>query len=90
MLGGTKTPDCLIQLALSGCALQGIYPTMPNIGEAHVAHNAGLIGDKSDVDAIVAYFKQTEKAVKRRDVDAIMALYTDTYRHYGSDTIRIR
>ena len=79
-----------IQLAVSGCALRGMYPTMPNIGEAYVAHDVVLIGDKLDTDAIVAFFKQTEEAVGRRDVDAIMALYADTYRHYGFDTITLR
>lgn len=80
----------VIQLAVLGCVPRWTYPTMPNIGDAYLSHDVVLVGNNSDMAAVLDFFKQSEVAVGSADVDAIMALYADTYRHNGFDTITIR
>ena len=77
-------------LPFAGCTARGMYPTMPDLGDVYVAHDVLVTGGKSDVEAIVGFFKQTEEAVEQRNVAAIEALYAEYYHHRGFDLISLR
>ena len=66
-------------LALQGCS----PPVVPDIRGTYVSPSATVEADKKTADEILGVFKQAEEAVQHRDLDALMALYADNYKHRG-------
>ena len=78
-----------VALHLQGCHL-GPMPSVPDVSGTYISHSAVIQADKNTVNEILSTFKQAEEAVQRRDLDALMALYADNYKHHGftKDTLR--
>ncbi|TAJ29367.1 MAG: hypothetical protein EPO64_03985 [Nitrospirae bacterium] len=76
-------------ISLQGCHLGPLPPT-PDLGGTFIAHSADIQVDENTVAEIMSAFKRTEEAVRHRDLDGVMALYTEGYKHRGftKDTIR--
>lgn len=76
-------------LELEGCHI-GPMPYVPDLNGTYVANSASIQGDKKTVANILKTFKQAETAVEKRDLDALMALYADGYKHRGftKDSLR--
>lgn len=77
-------------LELQGCHL-GPLPSVPDIRGTYISQSATIQADKKTVDEILSVFKQAEDAVRHRDLDALMALYADNYKHHGftKDSLRV-
>ena len=65
-------------------------PVFPDTSGTHISQGADIQGDEKDVQAILAIFQKAEEAVHRKDVDALMALYSENYSHggYTKDSVR--
>ena len=65
-------------------------PISSEVSGTHVSQGADLQGDEKQIQAILAMFKKAEEAVRREDLDALMALYADDYKHggYNKDGVR--
>jgi hypothetical protein len=65
-------------------------PVVPGISGTHLSQGADIRGDEKTVQAILSVFKQAEDAVHRKDLDALMELYSENYSHggYTKDSIR--
>jgi hypothetical protein len=76
-------------LELQGCHL-GPLPSVPDISGTVISQSATIQADKKTVDEILSTFKQAEEAVQHRDLEALMVLYADNYKHHGftKDTLR--
>jgi hypothetical protein len=76
-------------LELQGCHL-GPLPSVPDLSGTYIAQSATIQADKKTVDEILTAFKQAEAAVQHRDLDALMALYAEGYKHRGftKDSLR--
>ena len=76
-------------LELQGCHL-GPMPAVPDVSSTYISHSASIQADKQTVDEILKTFKQAEDAVTQRDLDTLMSLYADNYKHRGftKDTLR--
>jgi len=78
-----------VVLELQGCHL-GPVPAVPDIEGTYISHSATIQADKRTVDEILSTFKKAEEAVHHQDLDALMAMYADNYKHHGytKDTLR--
>jgi hypothetical protein len=78
-----------VLVASQGCQTSP-PPVFPEISGTHLAEGADIQGDPQTVQAILALFKKAEDAVKRKDLDGLMALYSEQYKHggYTKDTVR--
>jgi hypothetical protein len=55
-----------------------------------IERGAEIIGDDRDVAAILAAFNHAEEALHHSDVDGVMALYSEQYRHHGLSKTDLR
>ncbi len=76
-------------ISLQGCHLGPLPPT-PDLGGRFIAHSADIQADENTVAEIMSAFERTEEAVRHRDLDGVMALYAEGYKHrgYTKDSIR--
>lgn len=76
-------------ISLQGCHL-GPRPPTPDLGGTFIAHSANIQVDETTAAEIMSAFKRAEEAVRRRDLDGVMALYAEGYKHRGftKDAIR--
>jgi len=65
-------------------------PVFPDITGTHLSEGVEIQGDDQTVQAILSVFKKAEDAVKRKDLDGLMALYSENYKHggYTKDSVR--
>jgi hypothetical protein len=65
-------------------------PAVSDISGTHLSAGADIQGDDRTVQAILSLFKKAEDAVKRKDLDGLMALYSEDYKHggYTKDGVR--
>ncbi len=75
-------------VSLHGCHLGPLPPT-PDLGGTLIAHSADIQADEKTVAEILATFKRTEEAVRQRDLDGVMALYAEGYKHRGYTKVSI-
>ena len=56
----------------------------------HLSAGADIQGDDQTVQAILSIYKKAEEAVQRKDLDGLMALYSENYKHggYTKDSVR--
>jgi len=71
-----------IAFELQGCHGEPL-PSAPDLSGTYISQSATVQADKSTVDKILSTFKQAEEAVQHRDLDALMVLYSDDYKHRG-------
>ncbi len=78
-----------VAIVSQGCQ-SDLLPVISNISGAHLSQDAGIHGDEKGIQAIMSVFKQAEEAVHHKDLDALMALYSEHYSHggYTKDSIR--
>ena len=76
-------------LPTQGCHL-GPLPSVPDLSGTYISHSASIQADQKTAEEILSTFKRAEEGLQRRDLDAIMALYADNYKHHGftKDTLR--
>jgi hypothetical protein len=74
---------------LQGCHL-GPLPSVPDLSGTYISQSATIQADQKTVDEILTAFKQAEAAIQHRDLDALMALYAESYKHRGftKDSLR--
>jgi hypothetical protein len=65
-----------IVMFLAGCSL----PTLPDAGKIYIDRWAEVKGSDKDVSEILAAFNRAEDALHARDLDGLMALYSEQYR----------
>ena len=58
-------------------------PALPDAGKIYVDRWAEIKGSDKDVNEILATFNKAEEALHARDVDGLMALYSEQYRYHG-------
>lgn len=68
-----------ILTGLSGCAL----PALPDQGKVQVDRWAEIKADDKDVAAILAAFNRAEEALHAKDLNGLLALYSERYRYHG-------
>ena len=69
----------LVVMFLAGCSL----PALSDAGKIYVDRWAEIKGSDKDVSEILAAFNRAEDALHPRDLDGLMALYSEPYRYYG-------
>ncbi len=73
---------------------QGCQSSPPSvvsdISGTHLSEGADIQGNDQSVQAILSLFKKAEDAVKREDLDGLMTLYSEDYKHggYTKDSVR--
>jgi hypothetical protein len=63
---------------------------IPDYDGTYVANSADVQADRTTMNDILSSFKQAEAALKRRDIDGIMKLYSDSYKHQSFDKVALR
>lgn len=78
---GFKTGMALLMcgMLLAGCNL----PALPDAGKIYVDRWAEIKGSDKDVGEILAAFNRAEEALHARDLEGLMALYSEGYRYHG-------
>jgi ketosteroid isomerase-like protein len=66
-------------LFLAACNI----PALPDAGEIHIGRWAEIKGSDKDVSEILAAFNRAEEALHARDLDGLMALYSEQYHYHG-------
>lgn len=66
-------------LFLAACNL----PALPDAGRIYIDRWAEIKGSDKDVSEILAAFNRAEDALHARDLDGLMALYSEQYRYHG-------
>ncbi|NOT21224.1 MAG: hypothetical protein HOP22_00645 [Nitrospiraceae bacterium] len=61
----------------------GVQPSMPDIGATTIAHTAEIQADDQTVKEIMSTFNHADEALKRKDLNALMDLYSEGYNHNG-------
>jgi hypothetical protein len=69
----------VVPILAQGCSL----PALPDLGRVQIDRWAEITGDDRDVAAILAAFNRAEEALHENNLDGVMALYSDRYRHHG-------
>lgn len=69
-------------MVLQGCRL-GTGPSMPDIGTTMIAHTAEIQADDQTIKEIMSIFKRADEALRGQDLNALMDLYSEDYRHHG-------
>lgn len=64
---------------LAGC----VYPPLPNSGKVHVDRWAVIKAADKDAAEILDSFTRAEEALRTRNLDSLMALYSEQYRYHG-------
>jgi hypothetical protein len=68
-----------ILMLLAGCTLPGL----PDAGKISVGRWAEIKGSDRDIGEILASFERAEEALHARDLDGLMAIYSEQYRYHG-------
>jgi len=68
-----------IVMFFGGCSL----PALPDAGQIYVDRWAKIKGSDKDVSEILAAFHTAKEALHARDLDGLMALYSEQYRYHG-------
>lgn len=78
-----------VLVASQGCQ-SAPPPVSSDISGTHLSRGADIQGDEKTIQAIMSMFKQAEDAVHRKDLDALMELYSENYSHggYTKDSVR--
>lgn len=78
-----------VLVASQGCQ-SSPPPVFPDSSGTQLLEGADIQGDPQTVQAILSLFKKAEEAVKRKDLDGLMALYSEDYKHggYTKDSVR--
>jgi hypothetical protein len=73
-------------IEFQGCA----QPALPDLSGTHLAHGADIQGDEKNVEALKSVFRRAEDALHRRDLNALMDLYSERYKHggYTKDSVK--
>jgi hypothetical protein len=66
-------------MLLAGCSM----PALPDAGKIYVDRWAEIKGGDKDVSEILAAFNRAEEALHARDLEGLMALYSEQYRYHG-------
>ena len=66
-------------LLVTGCTL----PALPDAGKISVDRWAEIKGSDKDIGDVLAAFNRAEEALHARDIDGLMALYSEQYRYHG-------
>ena len=75
-----------VSIFLAGCNL----PALPDAGEIHLGRWAEIKGSDKDVSEILASFNRAEEALHARDLDGLMALYSEQYHYHGLSKTDLR
>jgi hypothetical protein len=76
----------LVLLATLGMLSQGCMVAAPpfrDAGRVSIESAAEIKGDDRDVAAILAAFNHAEESLHQNNVEGVMALYSEQYRHHG-------
>jgi hypothetical protein len=65
-------------------------PPFRDSGRVSIEGSADIKGDDKDVAAILAAFNHAEDALHLKNVDGVMALYSEQYRHHGLSKTDLR
>ena len=78
-----------VLVASQGCQ-SSPPPVFPDTRGTHFSEGADIQGDDRTVQAILSLFKKAEDAVLRKDLDGLMALYSEDYKHggYTKDSVK--
>ena len=78
-----------VLMASQGCqsSPSPVYPAKTGI---HLSEGADVQGDDQTVQAVLSVFKKAAEAVDRKDLDGLMALYSDNYLHGGYTKDHVR
>lgn len=71
-----------VLVASHGCQ-SSAPPVFPDVKGTHLEGGAEIQGDPQTVQAILSLFKKAEEAVQRKDLDGLMELYSEDYKHGG-------
>lgn len=88
-LGVLKSLGVLVAflpMVVAGCAVTA----MPRPGRVQIDRWAELKADDKDVAAIMAAFNKGEDALRAKDLNGIMALYSEQYRYHGLSKADLR
>jgi hypothetical protein len=90
-LNGTVVIVALLwsMIGLAGCRF-GQVPPMPDIGKTQLAHGAVVQADERALTDILDTFHQADEALHKQDQDALMTLYSESYKYHGYDKARLR
>ena len=70
--------------------LQACQYYIPDLDGTYVAHSADIQADRKTLNDILSAFKRAEAALRRRDVDGIMELYSDSYTYHSFNKLTLR
>jgi len=76
-------------IGLAGCRF-GQVPPMPDIGKTQLAHGAVVQADERALTEILDTFHRADEALHKQDLDALMTIYSPTYKYHGYDKDRLR
>lgn len=68
----------------------GVTAAAPVYGITQIPPEARIDADEQTILEITSTFDHAEEAIRARDLEAIMALYSDRYRHHGLGKSDIR
>jgi hypothetical protein len=76
-------------IGLAGCRF-GLPPDMPDLARTQLAHGAVVQADERALTEILATFSKADEALRKQDLDALMTIYSQTYKYHGYDKDRLR
>ena len=65
-------------------------PVLPDTTYMHLSEGVDIQGDDQTVQAVLSVFKKAAEAVNHKDLDGLMALYSDNYLHGGYTKEHVR
>jgi ketosteroid isomerase-like protein len=81
-----KSAAVLLAASLIGCT----YPALPETGRVHVERWAIVRAADKDVGEILTSFTEAEEAIQNKNLDGIMAVYSDRYKYHGLSKADLR
>lgn len=84
----TRTGPLLLGLLLwlGGC--QSV-PPVPDVGGTHVASGAAIHADDKTIGEMLTSFYRADQALRHGNLEALMDLYSETYRYHSLDKERL-
>jgi len=76
-------------IGLAGCRF-GLPPDMPDLGRTQLAHGAVVQADERSLAEILDTFSRADEALHKQDLDALMTIYSQSYKYHGYDKDRLR
>ena len=76
-------------IGLAGCRF-GPPPAMPDLGRTQLAHDAVVQADERTLTEILDTFHKADEALGRKDLDALMTIYSQNYKYHGYDKKLLR